>query len=178
MYWLQRRGPVPTVGRARNIDNAFHVLHQKFTDVSASAVVQLHGNGDARLPSGGLSVSDGRITANPRASPHSCDQYSDTHPGALAEALSTTVQPRPTFSVAPAACRAATRTMPRPVATAGVCPGRHRFLHLEQKSGEPSLIDQPQPVIDALRATIECSGSCSLPAQVIPNSPRECTERP
>ena len=50
--------------------------------------------------------------------------------------------------------------------------GGTRFLHLEQKSGEPSLIDQPQPVIDALRATIECSGSCSLPAQVIPNSPR------
>jgi hypothetical protein len=48
-----------------NTDNAFHVLHQKFNDVSASTrFVQLHGNGDDRLPSGGLSVSDGRTAPN------------------------------------------------------------------------------------------------------------------
>jgi len=55
--------------------------------------------------------------------------------------------------------------------------GGTRFLHHEQKSGTPSLIDQPQPVLDALRATLPCAGSCALPAQVIPTPSRVCAER-
>jgi hypothetical protein len=55
--------------------------------------------------------------------------------------------------------------------------GGTRFLHLEQRSGAPSFIDQPQPVIDALRATFICLGNCLLPAQVIPNPSPVCAER-
>jgi hypothetical protein len=164
-----------------NIDNAFHVLHQKFTDVSASTrFVQLHGNGDTRLPRGGLSVSDGRTTANPASlATLFVTNIQTLATGALAESAvndcateanilcgTRNVQGRYTND-ATACCNGG--SMPQ---------GGTRFLHLEQRSGEPSLIDQPQPVIDALRATVECSGSCSLPAQVIPNPSRVCTERP
>ena len=162
-----------------NIDNVFHVLHQKFTDVSASTrFVQLHGNGDTRLPSGGLSVSDGRTPPNATG---------------LATRFVTNIQEIPTGALAASAvnnCATEANILCgfRNVqgrytndATASCNGGRMsqggtRFLHLEQKSGTPSLIDQPQQVIDALRATIECSGSCSLPAQVIPNPPAGCTE--
>ena len=162
---------------AHNIDNAFHVLHQKFTDVSASTqFVQLHGNGDARLPRGGLSVSDGRTTA---------------HAASLATRFVTNIQELPTGALAASAVNDCTteanilcgtrnvqgRYTNDPTACCNggrMSQGGTRFLHLEQRRGAPSLIDQPQPVIDALRATIECSGSCSLPAQGIPNPPTVC----
>jgi hypothetical protein len=162
-----------------NIDNVFHVLHQKFTDVSASTrFVQLHGNGDTRLPSGGLSVSDGRTPPNAASlATRFVTNIQTLAIGALAASAvndGTTednilcgfrnVQGRYTND-ATARCNDGTMFQ-----------GGTRFLHLEQRTGAPSLIDQPQPVIDALRATIECSGSCSLPAQVIPNPPTGCTE--
>src|SRR5262249_6310700 len=58
--------------------------------------------------------------------------------------------------------------------------GGTRFLHLEQKSkGTPpsSLIDAPQPVIDALNTTFPCAG-CTLPTQVVPTSTTTCSETP
>jgi hypothetical protein len=160
-----------------NTDNAFHVLHQKFSDGSASThFVQLHGNGDARLPSGGLSVSDGRTTTNPSS---------------LATRFVTAIQVLPTGALAAGAvndCATESNILcgNRNVQgrytndAAAECDGTRmpkggtRFLHLEQKTGSPSLIDQPQPVVDALRAIVACSGSCELPAQVIPNSSRVC----
>ena len=162
-----------------NTDNAFHVLHQKFNDVSArTRFVQLHGNGDARLPSGGLSVSDGRTTANASSlATLFVTAIQGLATGALAASAVNdcatefnilcgyrNVQGRYTNNAA-ASCNGG--TMPQ---------GGTRFLHLEQKSGTPSLIDQPQPVIDALRATFACSGRCALPAQVIPNPSRVCAE--
>jgi hypothetical protein len=164
-----------------NIDNAFHVLHQKFTDVSASTrFVQLHGNGDTRLPSGGLSVSDGRTPPNAAS---------------LATLFVTNIQTLATGALAASAVNDCTtednilcgfrNVQGRYTNDATACcnglsmsQGGTRFLHLEQRTGAPSLIDQPQPVIDALQTTIECSGSCSLPAQVIPNPSPVCTERP
>jgi hypothetical protein len=165
-----------------NTNNAFHVLHQKFNDVSASTrFVQLHGNSDARLQSGGISVSDGRTTANASSL---ATLFVTTIQGLATGALAASavndcatesnilcgyrnVQGRYTND-ATASCNAGTvPQMPQ---------GGTRFLHLEQKSGAPSLIDQPQPVIDALRATFVCSGSCSLPAQVIPNPSKVCAE--
>jgi hypothetical protein len=163
-----------------NTDNAFHVLHQKFNDVTASTrFVQLHGNGDARLPSGGLAVSDGRTTANTSSlATHFVATIQGLPTGALAaNAVNDcatesnilcgyhNVQGRYTNN-AEASCNGG--SMPQ---------GGTRFLHLEQKSGVPTLIDQPQPVIDALRATFACSGDCVLPAQVIPNPSRGCEER-
>jgi hypothetical protein len=163
-----------------NTDNAFHILHQKFNDVSASRrFVQLHGNGDTRLPSGGLSVSDGRTTANTSSlATLFVTNIQELPTGALAASTVNdcatesnilcgyrNVQGRYTNNAA-ALCHGG--TMPQ---------GGTRFLHLEQKSGAPSLIDQPQPVIDALRATFTCLGSCSLPAQVIPNPSMVCAER-
>jgi hypothetical protein len=164
---------------AHNIDNVFHVLHQKFTDVSASTqFVQLHGNGDSHLPSGGLSVSDGRTPSNTAG---------------LATLFVTNIQTLATGALAASAVNDCTteanilcgtrnvqgRYTNDPTACCNggrMSQGGTRFLHLEQRRGAPSLIDQPQPVIDALRATIECSGSCSLPAQGIPNPPMECAE--
>jgi hypothetical protein len=163
-----------------NTDNAFHVLHQKFNDVAArTRFVQLHGNDDTRLPRGGLSVSDGRT------SPHAAS---------LATLFVTNIQTLPTGALAASAvndCATEANILCgyRNVqgrytndATAScnggtMLQGGTRFLHLEQKSGTPSLIDQPQPVIDALRATFPCAGSCALPAQVIPTPSRVCAER-
>lgn len=162
-----------------NTDNAFHVLHQKFNDVSASTrFVQLHGNGDTRLPSGGLSVSDGRTPPNASSlATRFVTNIQDLPTGALAASAVNdcatesnilcgyrNVQGRYTND-ATALCNGGTMLQ-----------GGTRFLHLEQKSGAPSLIDQPQPVIDALRATVACSGSCVLPAQVIPNPSTVCAE--
>jgi hypothetical protein len=162
-----------------NTDNTFHILHQKFNDVSASThFVQLHGNGDARLQSGGISVSDGRSTANDSS---------------LATLFMTAIQGLATGALAASAVNdCATeanilcgyrnvqgRYTNDPEAWCNgvsMTQGGTRFLHLEQKSGVPSLIDQPQPVIDALRETFVCSGSCSLPAQVIPNPSKICAE--
>jgi hypothetical protein len=163
-----------------NTNNAFHVLHQKFNDVSTSTrFVQLHGNGDARLPDGGISVSDGRKPADASSlGKRFAKDIQDT--GGLDKSAvndcateSTNilcgyrnVQGRYT-NKATARCDGVTMRE-----------GGTRFLHLEQKSGEPSapsLIDEPRPVIDALRETFACSG-CSLPAQVIPNPPRVCAE--
>jgi hypothetical protein len=162
-----------------NIDNAFHVLHQKFTDVSASTqFVQLHGNGDAHLPRGGLSVSDGRTPPNAAG---------------LATRFVTNIQGLPTGALAASAVNNCateanvlcgfrnvqgryTNDATARCNSGTMFQGGTRFLHLEQKSGAPSLIDQPQPVIDALRATVECSGSCSLPAQVIPTPSTVCAE--
>jgi hypothetical protein len=162
-----------------NTDNAFHVLHQAFNDVASSTrFVQLHGNGDTHLPSGGLSVSDGRTTPNTSS---------------LATLFVTNIQALPTGALdASAVNDCATEsnilcgyrnvqgryTNNAAAACDGVrmTQGGTRFLHLEQRSGSPSLIDQPQPVIDALRATFACSGSCSLPAQVIPSPSGVCAE--
>jgi len=163
-----------------NTDNAFHVLHKAFNDVASSTrFVQLHGNDDARLASGGLSVSDGRTTPNASSlATRFVTTIQDLTTGALAASAvndcateanilcgSRNVQGRYTNN-AVASCNGV--TMPQ---------GGTRFLHLEQKSGSPSLIDQPQPVIDALRATVACAGSCTLPAQGIPNPSRVCAER-
>ena len=163
-----------------NTDNAFHVLHQKFNDVSASTrFVQLHGNGDARLQRGGISVSDGRTTPNTAS---------------LATLFVTNIQALPTGALAASAvndCATESNILcgyrnvqgrytndATALCNGGTMPqGGTRFLHLEQKSGAPSLIDQPQPVIDALRATFTCAGSCSLPAQVIPDPSKVCAER-
>jgi hypothetical protein len=162
-----------------NTDNAFHVLHKAFNDVSASTrFVQLHGNRDTRLPSGGLSVSDGRTTANASS---------------LATLFVTNIQALPTGALAASAvndCATEANILcgyrnvqgrytnnAAASCNGGSMPqGGTRFLHLEQKSGSPSLVDQPQPVIDALRATFPCSGSCSLPAQGIPNPSTVCAE--
>ena len=163
-----------------NTDNAFHVLHQKFNDVAArTRFVQLHGNDDTRLPRGGLSVSDGRT------SPHAAS---------LATLFVTNIQTLPTGALDASAVNDCTTeanilcgyrnvqgryTNNATALCNGVTmlQGGTRFLHLEQKSGTPSLIDQPQPVIDALRATFPCAGSCALPAQVIPTPSRVCAER-
>jgi hypothetical protein len=163
-----------------NTDNAFHVLHQKFNDVAArTRFVQLHGNDDTRLPRGGLSVSDGRT------SPHAAS---------LATLFVMNIQTLPTGALTASvvndcATEANILCGYRNVqgrytndATAlcnggAMLQGGTRFLHLEQKSGTPSLIDQPQPVIDALRATFPCAGSCALPAQVSPTPSRVCAER-
>ena len=164
---------------AHNTDNAFHVLHQKFNDVSASTrFVQLHGNANARLQRGGISVSDGRKP--PDASSLGTlfvTAIQGLTTGALAASAVNdcatesnifcgygNVQGRYTND-ATAACN-----------DGNIPQGGTRFLHLEQKSGAPSLIDQPQPVSDALQATFACSGSCSLPAQVIPNPSKVCAE--
>jgi hypothetical protein len=163
-----------------NTDNAFHVLHQKFNDVASNTrFVQLHGNADARLPRGGISVSDGRTSPNPSSlATLFASSILELPSGALAESAVNdcatesnvlcgfrNVQGRYTNDDA-APCNGVTMTQ-----------GGMRFLHLEQRSGSPSLIDRPQPVIDALRATFACSGTCSLPAQVIPNAYTVCTER-
>jgi hypothetical protein len=164
-----------------NTDNAFHVLHQKFSDVSASTrFVQLHGNGDTRLPSGGLSVSDGRTPPNASS---------------LATRFVTAIQALPTGALPPGAVNDCAPESNNILCGTRNVQGRYtndatadcddtrmpkggtRFLHLEQRTGSPSLIDQPQPVIDALRAIFACSGSCALPAQVIPTPPKACTER-
>jgi hypothetical protein len=163
-----------------NTESVFHVLHQKFSDVSASTrFVQLHGNSDGRLPSGGLSVSDGRTTANvsslatrfvaaiqglpvgalPASAVNDCGTESDILCGYR------NVQGRYTND-ATAACDGV--RMPK---------GGTRFLHLEQRGGSSSLIDHPQPVIDALRATFPCPGDCALPAQAIPAPSTSCGER-
>jgi hypothetical protein len=163
-----------------NTDNAFHVLHQKFNDVSArTRFVQLHGNGDARLPRGGLSVSDGRTTPHAASLATLFVTHIQTLPTGVLAASAVNdcateanilcgyrnVQGRYTND-ATALCNGGTMTQ-----------GGTRFLHLEQKSGTPSLIDQPQPVIDALRVTFPCARSCVLPAQVIPPPSRVCAER-
>jgi hypothetical protein len=163
-----------------NTDNAFHVLHQKFNDVAArTRFVQLHGNDDTRLPRGGLSVSDGRT------SPHAAS---------LATLFVTNIQTLPTGALAASAvndCATEANILcgyrnvqgrytndATALCNGGtMIQGGTRFLHLEQKSGTPSLIDQPQPVIDALRATFPCAGSCTLPTQVIPSPSRVCAER-
>jgi hypothetical protein len=163
-----------------NTNNAFHVMHQKFNDVAVyTRFVQLHGNDDTRLRRGGLSVSDGRTPP---------------HAASLATRFVTNIQTLPTGALAASAVNDCTTEANilcgyRNVqgrytndATA-LCndgtmrQGGTRFLHLEQRSGTPSLIDQPQPVIDALRATFPCAGSCALPAQVIPAPSRVCAER-
>ena len=164
---------------AHNTDNAFHVLHQKFNDVSArTQFVQLHGNGDARLQRGGLSVSDGRTTPNTAS---------------LATLFVTNIQNLPTGALAASAvndCATESNILcgyrnvqgrytnnAEASCSGGSMPqGGSRFLHLEQRSGSPSLIDQPQPVIDALRATFACLGNCSLPAQVVPDPSTVCAE--
>jgi hypothetical protein len=161
-----------------NTDSVFHVLHQKFNDVSATTrFVQLHGNGDARLPSGGLSVSDGRSTP---------------HLSSLATRFVAAIQALPTGALPDSAVNdCATEadilcgfrnvqgryTNDATAACDGtrMANGGTRFLHLEQRTGSPSLIDRPQPVIDALRLTFPCPGTCSLPAQVIPDSPASCS---
>ena len=163
-----------------NTDNAFHVLHQKFNDVAArTRFVQLHGNDDTRLPRGGLSVSDGR---------------SSPHAASLATLFVTHIQTLPTGALAASAvndCATEANILcgyrnvqgrytndATALCNGGtMLQGGTRFLHLEQKSGTPSLIDQPQPVTDALRVTFPCAGSCALPAQVIPTSSRVCAER-
>lgn len=162
-----------------NTDNVFHVLHKAFNDVSRrTRFVQLHGNGDTRLPSGGLSVSDGRSTANPASlATRFVAKIQGLTTGALAASAVNdcateanilcgycNVQGRYTNDDT-ALCNGATMTQ-----------GGTRFLHLEQKFGSPSLIDRPQPVISALRATVACAGSCMLPPQVIPNPSRVCAE--
>jgi hypothetical protein len=164
-----------------NTDNAFHVLHRAFTDVAVSTrFVQLHGNSDPRLPRGGLSVSDGRPPPNAMS---------------LSTLFVTTIQALPTGPLAANAvndCATETnllcgyrnvqgRYTNDPTAACDgttMRQGEARFLHLEQRSGSPSLIDQPQPVIDALRATFACVESCSLPVQVIPSPSSVCAERP
>jgi hypothetical protein len=162
-----------------NVDSVFHVLHQKFSDGSTSTqFVQLHGNADTRLPSGGLSVSDGRTTANPAS---------------LATRFVTAIQSLPTGALAAAAVNDCatesdilcgfrnvqgryTNDATADCDGARMAKGGTRFLHLEQRTGSPSLVDRPQPVIDALRAIVGCSGDCSLPAQVIPKPSTECGE--
>jgi hypothetical protein len=162
-----------------NTDSVFHVLHQKFSDSSASAhFVQLHGNASTRLPSGGLSVSDGRTTANPAS---------------LATRFVIAIQNLPTGALAPGAvndCATESdilcgfrnvqgRYTNDPTADCNgvrMVKGGTRFLHLEQRTGSPSLVDQPQPVIEALRAIVPCSEDCSLPTQVIPEPSTECGE--
>jgi hypothetical protein len=163
-----------------NTDNVFHVLHRKFNDVAASTrFVQLHGNNDTHLRRGGLSVSDGRTTTHALSlSTLFVTNIQTLAAGALAASAVNdcateanilcgyrNVQGRYTND-ATAACNGT--KMPQ---------GGTRFLHLEQRSGTPSLIDQPQPVIDALRATFPCAGSCTLPAQVIPRPSRVCAEQ-
>jgi hypothetical protein len=163
-----------------NTDNAFHVLHQKFNDVASSTrFVQLHGNVDARLPRGGISVSDGRTTPNASS---------------LATLFVTNIQGLPTGALALSAVNNCatesnilcgfrnvqgryTNDATAPCNSVAMKQGGTRFLHLEQRSGSPSLIDRPQPVIDALRATFACSGNCSLPPQVIPNPSTVCMEK-
>jgi hypothetical protein len=158
-----------------NTDNVFHVLHKKFTDVATSTrFVQLHGNDDDRLQDGGISVSDGR---NP-SDTSSLATLFVTNMQTLADSVVNNcatesnilcgyrnVQGRYTNDPE-AACNGVTMRQ-----------GGTRFLHLEQKTGSPSLIDQPQPVIDALRVTFACAGRCTLPAQGIPKPSTVCAER-
>jgi len=163
-----------------NTDTVFHVLHQAFSDAAASThFVQLHGNVDARLQRGGLSVSDGRTTASTTSlATLFVSNIQELPIGALpADAVNDcateskilcgyrNVQGRYTNDPS-ASCDGL--AMPQ---------GGTRFLHLEQRSGSPSLIDQPQPVIEALEATVACAGTCSLPPQVIPAPSTVCPER-
>jgi hypothetical protein len=164
---------------SHNADNVFHVLHQAFNDANARThFVQLHGNVDARLERSGISVSDGRTTASTTSlATLFVSNIQGLASGALAAsavndcATESTilcgyrnVQGRYTND-ATASCDGL--AMPQ---------GGTRFLHLEQRSGSPSLIDQPQPVIEALGATVACSETCSLPPQVIPVPSTMCPE--
>jgi hypothetical protein len=143
-----------------NIDNVFHVLHQKFNDVAASTrFVQLHGNDDDRLQDGGISVSDGRTPSDTSTLATLFVTHMQTLAVSAVNNCATesnilcgyrNVQGRYTNDPK-ASCNGVTMRQ-----------GGTRFLHLEQKTGSPSLIDQPQPVIDALRATFACAERCTV----------------
>jgi hypothetical protein len=163
-----------------NLDSAFHVLHKKLTEISASAqFVQLHGNTQQSLPEGGISVSDGRTwkagsglatafanaikTLSNGALPAS--SVNDCTSGQSVLCGYQNVQGRYTNDPSVSSCNGATLKQ-----------GGTRFLHLEQRSAgsRPSLIDNPQPVSDALQAIVPCPG-CSLSAQnPIPNALGAC----
>jgi hypothetical protein len=155
---------------AHNTENAFYVLHKKFTDVAKSTrFVQLHGNADERLPPGGISVSDGRkwIGSSGLATKFAnAIQLSQTVPQCAVNDCTIEDQ-----NLLCANLNVEGRYTNDPKADAcgdkALEVGGGRFLHLEQRSGAgttKSLIDAPQPVIDALNLIFPCPG-CSIPAQ-------------
>lgn len=163
-----------------NLDGAFHVLHKKLNDISASTrFAQLHGNTNTDLPDGGISVSDGHKNWTAGAS-------------GLATAFVNAIQtlsngPLPATSVNDCTSEDKTilcgyenvqgRYTNDPSASCSgtsLSLGGLRFLHLEQRS---ALIDSPQPVSDALQAVVPCSSVCSLPAQSLVAAPPDvCAE--